>query len=203
MKPAVYLDRDGTILAHVHHLRDPRDVRLIAGVADAIRAIRDAGYACVIVTNQSVVGRGLLTMRGLERIHAVMLSALLEHGAVVDAVYACPIAPAQDDPLLIEHPERKPGPMMLLRAASEHGLDVARSWMVGDSLSDMLAGRNAGCRGTILVRTGKGRLAPAEHPAIDQVAEDLRAAAGWIVSASADPAAHGEPAPAGVLWEAK
>ena len=77
-------------------------------------------------------------------------------GAVFDAVYSCPVAPAGTDPTIVEHPDRKPGPGMLQRGARELKLDLTRSWMIGDSISDVLAGINAGCRGSILVETGLG-----------------------------------------------
>jgi D,D-heptose 1,7-bisphosphate phosphatase len=180
-RPAVFLDRDGTVIEHVHYLCNPEEVRLIPGVAEAIRRLQSRGYACVIVTNQSVVGRGMLTEEGLEGIHQVMHRQLAEHGVALDGLYFCPTAPVQADPLTIEHPDRKPAAGMLLRAAGELQLDLSRSWMIGDSLSDVLAGQNAGCRGSILVRTGRGAEVDATHPAIDHVAKDLSGAADLIV----------------------
>lgn len=182
MKPAVFLDRDGTIVEQVHHLRDPADIRLIDGAADAIRKLREAGFAAVVVTNQSVIGRGMLTVQGLGLIHAEMNRQLAARGAALDAIYFCPIAPGESGRECIEHPDRKPGPGMMQRAAREMSLDLSASWMVGDMISDMLAGRNAGCRATILVRTGLGATQDASHAAIDFVADDLRAAAELIVS---------------------
>lgn len=176
---AVFLDRDGTLIDLVHHLTDPADVRLIPGAAAAVRNLRAAGYRVVIVTNQSVVGRGMLTEAGLAEVHAEMARQLAEEGTAVDAVYFCPLAPVQKDPTVIEHPMRKPGPGMLLQAAAEMGLDLAQSWMVGDTVSDMLAGRNAGCR-TVLVRTGYGAAYAHPRETYDDVAEDLAAAAELI-----------------------
>ena len=181
MRPAVFLDRDGTLIEHVHHLSDPGDVRLIDGAAEAVAELRAAGYSCVVVTNQSVIGRGKLTVEGLREIHDVMHRQLAVHGVYLDGLYFCPRAPKQDDPTAIEHPDRKPGTGMLLRAASELNLDLGCSWMVGDSISDMLAGRNAGCRGCILVRTGFGSTIDARHEAIDYVVDDLCAASELIL----------------------
>ena len=155
MKPAVFLDRDGTLIGLVHHLTDPGDVRLIDGAASAVTALRAAGYAVVIVTNQSVIGRGKLTEAGLEKVHAEMARQLAEAGTGTDGVYFCPLKPVQKDPTVIEDPMRKPGPGMLLEAAEKQSLNLADSWMVGDTVSDIEAGRNAGCR-TILVETGYG-----------------------------------------------
>lgn len=182
MSPAIFLDRDGTVIEHVHHLIDPSLVKLIDGAAEAIKVFQRAGYACVIVTNQSVIGRGLLTLEGLDRIHEEMNRQLAEHGVTIDGIYFSPHAPKCDDMETIDHPDRKPGPGMLLRAADELNLDVSRSWMIGDSLSDVLAGRNAGCRGTMLVRTGCGAKVDADHPAIDEVVNDLGAAPERILN---------------------
>ena len=131
MRPAVFLDRDGTIIEHVHHLTDPDDVRLIPGAAKAIRLLRSAGYACVVVTNQSVIGRGMLTVDGLERVHDEMHRQLTQHGAELDGIYYCPVLPAASDRTIVEHPDRKPGPGMLLRASQDLDLDLSRSWMIG------------------------------------------------------------------------
>ncbi|MDH3521285.1 MAG: HAD family hydrolase [Myxococcales bacterium] len=181
-RAAAFLDRDGTLIEWIHLLTEAARVRLIAGAAQGVRTLQAAGYRCVVVTNQSVIGRGMLSEAGLGKIHAEMARQLAAHGCVLDGLYFCPEAPRQEDPSVLEHPDRKPGPGMLLRAAAELGLDPSRSWMIGDSLADMLAGHNAGCRGSILVRTGKGAAVDAAHPAIDHVARDLADAANWIVS---------------------
>lgn len=152
----VFLDRDGTLIEQVHYLSDPRDVRLLPGAAASLHRLHEAGYACVVVTNQSQIGRGRLTEDRLREIHDEMNRQLAEHGAWVDAIYFCPDAPTADDRTTVECDDRKPGPGMLRRAARDMGLDLAASWMVGDMISDVLAGINAGCRGSILVRTGKG-----------------------------------------------
>jgi D-glycero-D-manno-heptose 1,7-bisphosphate phosphatase len=180
VRPAVFLDRDGTLIRLVHHLTSPSDVRLIPGAAGAVARLRASGYAAVIVTNQSVIGRGMLTEDGLALVHAELQARLAREDAALDAVYFCPTAPVTKDPTVIEDPMRKPGPGMLLAAARDHALDLARSWMVGDTVSDMLAGRNAGCR-TILVRTGYGSRYEHAYDCVDHIAADLRAAAEIIL----------------------
>jgi len=180
VRPAAFLDRDGTVIELVHHLADPAAVRLIPGAGAAIARLNAAGIAVVIVTNQSVIGRGKLTEAGLVEIHAEMARQLAAHGAHIDAIHHCPLAPTIKDPRVIEHPDRKPGPGMLLRAAGEMGLALPRSVMVGDTISDMLAGRNAGVGATVLVRTGYGDRIPLPDPAIDHVAADM-AQAGQII----------------------
>ena len=181
MNRAAFLDRDGTVIELVHHLTDPAEVRLIDGAGAAIADLRAAGWHVVIVTNQSVIGRGKLTESGLAEVHAVMRAQLEAHGADVDAIYFCPLAPNIKDPTVIEDPMRKPGPGMLQQAAEEMGLDLARSWMVGDTVSDMLAGRNAGCR-TILVRTGYGDRFSHDKACADLEVADLAEATQHILN---------------------
>ena len=181
MTPAVFADRDGTLIELVHHLTDPADVRLISGAAQAIVDLRRAGWPVVVITNQSVLGRGKLTEAGLADVHAEMTRQLADHGAAVDGIYVCPLAPTIKDPTIIEDPMRKPGPGMLLQAAAELGLDLSRSWMVGDTVSDMLAGKNAGCR-SILVRTGYGASYDHDRATLTYDAQDMRAAADFILN---------------------
>lgn len=181
MNRAVFLDRDGTLIDLVHHLTDPADVRLIPGAAGAVRALRAAGWKVVIVTNQSVIGRGKLTEDGLETVHAEMQRQLCAHDTTVDGIYFCPLKPVQADPTIVEDEMRKPGPGMLRQAAREMDLMLHQSWMVGDTVSDMLAGRNAGCR-TILVKTGYGGDYAHDRAAITHEAADLKAAAGLVLS---------------------
>jgi len=181
-RPAVFFDRDGTLIDDVPYLADPAQVRLLPGTVPALRRLRDAGWACVVVTNQSAIGRGIITEARLHEIHAALLRQLEAGGVTLDGIYYSPHAPCGDDKSAIEHPDRKPGPGMLQRAARELTLDLTRSWMIGDQLSDMLAGRNAGCRGGILVRTGHD-LAPALAALGDDwpVADDVLAALDLIV----------------------
>lgn len=182
-RPAVFLDRDGTIIEHVHYLSNPLDVRLIPGAAGAIRRLRSAGFACVVVTNQSAIGRGMITSAQLGLIHDEMNRRLAAEDAAVDAIYYCPEAPANDDRTVIEHSDRKPGPGMLFRAADDLTLDLDASWMIGDMISDVLAGLNAGCPGNVLVRTGKELTEADSGPGIEyQIADDIGAAADLILN---------------------
>jgi D-glycero-D-manno-heptose 1,7-bisphosphate phosphatase len=180
VRPAVFLDRDGTLIELVHHLSDPRDVRLLPRAGAAVRALRKRGYACVIVTNQSAIGRGLLTVEGLGQVQAEFSKQLAECDTEIDGFYFCAVMPGIKDPTVIEHPDRKPGPGMLLRAASELGLDLSRSFMIGDTVSDVLAGKNAGVRATILVRTGYGSQVPPTFDSVDHVVDDIWAAVELI-----------------------
>jgi histidinol-phosphate phosphatase family protein len=185
---AVFLDRDGTLIEHVHHLASARDVKLLPGAADALRRLRAVGYATVVVTNQPVVGRGVITEGDLREIHEEMCRQLATERAVLDAIDYCPAVPQRDDRTQVEHPDRKPGPGMLLRSAEELNLDVPNSWMVGDMISDLLAGRNAGCRASFLVDSGKGLSASeAEQAAEFPRVPDLAAAVDQILQADQGP----------------
>ena len=181
LRPAVFLDRDGTLNVERSFITDPGDLHLLPGVHIALRELRLAGFVCVVVTNQSAVGRGLMTHGELASVQEELVRQLGSLGAALDGIYACTATPAADgEP---EHPERKPAPGLLLRAAQELQLDLARSWMIGDSMRDIQAGQNAGCRGCILVRSG--------HP-VDElqhvlaepfaIAEDLLSAARLILA---------------------
>ena len=181
---AVFLDRDGTVIEHVHYLLNPADVRLLPGVAEALIQLRRAGFFCVLITNQSVIGRGMITEGRLQEIHSEMNRQLAERGAALDGVYYCPDVPTGDDRTVVENMNRKPGPGMLLQAASDLRLDLARSWMVGDLISDVLAGLNAGCR-SILV--GSGQRVPSNSNTQVATAEyskapDLASAAAMILT---------------------
>ncbi len=180
-RPAVFLDRDGTIIEEVGYPSRAEQVRLLPGAAAAIARLRQAGFACVVVTNQSGVGRGILTLEQMHAVNEEMVRQLREAGTELDGLYYCTEAPHCADQTIIEHPDRKPGPGMLLRAAREMNLDLPKSWAVGDKVSDILAGRNAGCRGGILVKTGHP-LAQVELAMI--LANDLTEAVVRILSSA-------------------
>ncbi len=159
-QPGVFLDRDGTLIEQVHYLGDPGYVRVLPGVCRALNRFRKAGYRCVAVTNQSAIGRGLITVDQFNAVNEAMYRQLAAEGAVLDGLYHCPDVPESADPTVVETPERKPGPGMLFRAAHELQLDISRSWVIGDMISDALAGYNAGCAGAVLLT----RDGPPEEP---------------------------------------
>lgn len=179
--PAVFLDRDGTVIEQVHHLSRVEDVAVYDFTREAIRLLNDRGFRCVIVTNQSAIGRGLLDESGLQKIHNEMLRQLGNESTLIHGIYFCPLMPVASDPRVVESLDRKPGPGMLQRASRDLNLCLERSWMVGDAISDMLAGRNAGCQGTVLVRTGYGAKTETPDLAIDHIADNLLTAAHLIV----------------------
>ncbi len=170
----VLVDRDGTINEEVDHVLEPGQLRLIPGAAGALRDLRELGLGIVVVTNQSPIARGWLSLEELEGIHARLSELLAAEGASLDGFYACPHGP--DDGCDC----RKPGIVLATRAAAEHGFDPAEAFVVGDHRGDVEMGRRIGAR-TFLVRTGHGReeLAKAE-PFADHVVADLAEAATII-----------------------
>ncbi len=187
--PAIFLDRDGTIIREVHYISRPEQVELIPGAARAIARLRAAGFACVVVSNQSGVGRGMLTGSDMWSVqHEVERQlAAADPGAVLTASYFCTFAPPKDSDTAadrrsrIDHPDRKPAPGMLLRAARKHGLDLARSWMIGDMESDIRAGQNAGVQATVHVLTGHGGTQPSASRLATHTVPDLLHAADLIL----------------------
>lgn len=150
-RPAIFLDRDGTINVEVNYLHRVIDFVVIPGVAEAIARLNHAGWPVFVVTNQAGIARGMYDVAAMEQLHSHLQEVLAQHGAHIDAFYYCP-----------HHPDfsgicacRKPAPGMLLRASEDYGIDLSRSWLIGDSAGDIGAGRTVGCR-TILVRTGYG-----------------------------------------------
>lgn len=180
LRPAVFLDRDGTINVEVDHLRRVEDVALIPGAGEAVARLNRAGIPVVVVTNQSGIGRGIFSWEAYEQVMARLADLLADQGAHIEAAFAAPHHPeAHGEYRHPDHPDRKPNPGMLRRAADELGLDLERSWMVGDKAIDLLAGRSAGCR-PVLVRTGYGEGTDAAMA--DFVAADLAQAVDHILS---------------------
>jgi D-glycero-D-manno-heptose 1,7-bisphosphate phosphatase len=149
---AVFLDRDGTILKLVPYLRDPRRARLHAGAARALGKLRAAGARLVVVTNQAGVARGFMTRADVRRVNARLRQLLAEEGVRLDRIEVCGHHPEYSGPCAC----RKPAPGMLRSAARRLHVDLGASWMIGDSESDLQAGRAAGTR-VALVLTGYGR----------------------------------------------
>ena len=157
---AIFLDRDGVINKHIGFLRKSDEFELVPGVIDGIKAINKSGYLAIVVTNQPVIARGECTFEELQRIHDKMETELGKEGAFLDAIYVCPHH--KDKGFEGERPEykfdcdcRKPKPGLLLKAARDFNIDLSQSIMIGDSESDIQAGRNAGCKESVLVESNK------------------------------------------------
>ena len=146
--PAVFFDRDGTLMEEVHYCGDPAQVQVYEGVSAGLRALKDAGFLLFIVTNQSGIGRGLITEAQYRAVQAELLSQI--GPGLVNASYFCPEVPGAPSK------RRKPEPGMLLEAAAEYGVDLSVSYTVGDKAADVECGQRAGTK-TILVLTGYGR----------------------------------------------
>lgn len=156
-RPGLILDRDGVIVELVGFLHRPEDVRLIDGVGPVIASFNRAGVPVVVATNQSGIGRGLFGWRDFERTQAEVDRQLAAEGGAIDAVAACPCHPEAEAPYRHpDHPHRKPNAGMLRELARVACLDLARSWLVGDHLSDVEAAGRAGLRGAVHVMTGHG-----------------------------------------------
>lgn len=184
MEKAFFLDRDGTINIDRVYINDPRLIELIPGAARAIRRARDAGYKIVVVTNQSGVGRGIIDPLILPAIHARLDELLGYEGAKIDLYQICLHAPAERCDC------RKPLPKLVLESAKDLGIDLKESVFVGDKLTDVATGKNAGCGLSLLLRTGKGaqeellaQLTPKPEPneTADYVADDLAEAIDWVL----------------------
>jgi D-glycero-D-manno-heptose 1,7-bisphosphate phosphatase len=172
LSPAVFLDRDGTLMRDVDYCGDPNDVHVFPGAADALRKLKEAGYKLIIITNQSAIGRGYFTEGDYRAVEREVVRQLGEN--LIDATYFCPHVPDGQCEC------RKPQPGMILQGARDHHLDLRQSFFIGDKQSDVECGRNAGVK-TVLVRTGYGVKADAK--AADLVANDLERAAEIILQA--------------------
>lgn len=151
MYPAIFLDRDGVIIENrTNYVREWGDVAIYGQALTALAGINSSPYKIVVVTNQSAVGRGIITLEAVREINERLVQIIEQTGGRIDGVYVCPHAP-QDGCAC-----RKPKPGLLLQAAEELSLDLSRSILIGDALSDILAGQAAGVRQTALVRTGLG-----------------------------------------------
>lgn len=178
MQRAVFLDRDGVLIEEKNYLHRVEDVVFLPGVFAALRRLANAGFQLFIVTNQSGVGRGYYTMADVDKVNTHIAAGFARHGVSFRKIYVAPETPDQPSR------GRKPSPQFLFDARDEFGLDLARSFMVGDKRIDLECGWNAGVQASLLVRTGYGRkeeqkLAKTAQPVV--VVEDLLAATLWIL----------------------
>ena len=185
-RPAVFFDRDGTLNEEVEFLTAPEQLRLIAGAGRAVRAVNESGFLAFVISNQSGIARGLFTEADLIPIHAKFRKELAESGARIDKIYYCPHHPtAGIPPYRVDCDCRKPRPGMLHRAVKEMGVDLSRSYVIGDRIVDLLAGRSAGAKG-ILVLTGYGTSSVEEcreqGVVPDYIAASVREAVNFILN---------------------
>ena len=157
---AIFLDRDGVINKHIGFLRKSEEFELVPGAIEGIKAINKSGYLAIVVTNQPVIARGECTFEELQKIHDKMETQLGKEGAFLDAVYICPHH--KDKGFEGERPEykfdcdcRKPKPGLLLQAAKDFNIDLSQSYMIGDNVTDVESGKNAGCKESYLIATNE------------------------------------------------
>ena len=181
---AIFLDRDGTLIANRHYGSDPDGIELLDGVVEGLVALRGAGYKLLLVSNQSGVARGYFNEGAVARMHDRLQRMLNRHGAALDGLEYCPHHPdGIASPYAVECSCRKPAPGMLRRAARKHGVNLSASWMVGDIEADIEAGRRAGAR-TVLVGPEKSTTLP------DFRTVDFAGAARHILERSGDAAGN-------------
>jgi len=187
LKPAVFLDRDGTINEQMGYINHIDRFHLLNGAAEGIKMLNDADIPVVVVTNQSGLARGYFPESLLTEVNGKMEKLLAEQGAHVDAVYICPHHPeAKQEQYRVACECRKPGTGLLEKAAADLGLDLKKSFMVGDRWSDLKCGARVGAV-PVLVLTGYGRgdlqyIGPYQDIQPTFIAEDLREAAVWILN---------------------
>ena len=161
-QPAIFLDRDGVIMENrPNYVRSWDDVKLYPQALQALAQIRHILYKIIVITNQSAVGRGIITLEEAQAINDRLVVEVRKRNGRIDAVYMCPHAPSDNCQC------RKPKPGLLLQAAADHNIDLSRSFMIGDALTDLAAGVAANISHTILLRTGRGS-AQAQLPETDQ-----------------------------------
>jgi len=174
MKPAVFIDRDGTILRFYGYARTPFPPVLIDGASEGIRLLRERGFFVFVITNQSGIGRGLISPKDVEVVNWWMEHLLLREGAGVDGVFYSP------DPPWVVSKTRKPGTGLIDWITSFYSIDLEHSWIVGDKMDDILLGRNAGIK-SCLVLTGEGEKTLRKIRDIDLVFPCLKTFAEFVV----------------------
>jgi len=180
---AIFLDRDGTLIEDTGYIDDPDQVRLLPGVAKALRRLSHAGHHLVIVSNQSGIARGKFDTDTLEKVHARLESLLEKQQVRLDGTYYCPFLDSDEtvvDAYNKDSELRKPKPGMLLQAARELDIDLSRSWMIGDAPRDVQAGLRAGCKTILIQHNGSADPMTKEVPT--HVAEDFSDAVDFVIN---------------------
>lgn len=190
LRSAIFLDRDGTLIEEVNHLTSPNDLKLLTGVAAAVRLINRVGKLAIVITNQPVVARGEITFEGLSKVHARLETELGKEGAYLDGLYVCPHHPDRGFPgeileLKKQCDCRKPETGLIDKACNDHQIDRSSSWMIGDTTSDIETGRRSGLR-TVLLRTGYAGSDDKYQVRPDYIFPNLNDAVEWILFKRSD-----------------
>lgn len=181
-RPAVFLDRDGTLIRDAHYIKDPRHVELLLGVPEGLHRLHAAGFALVVISNQSGISRGFLTESDYEAVRDELAAQLAAHGITLTATYHCPHHPDVDGACEC----RKPGSLLYRRAAEEHALDLTRSVAIGDRWRDLAPAIALGGRGILvpIKKTPDSDVAEALVGAT--IAEDFEEAVSLVLGAAAE-----------------
>lgn len=183
MRRAIFLDRDGVLNVEKTFVLSPSEMELYPGVAQAVRKINESSFLAIVVTNQSAVARNYITEDELQAIHQELSRQLDMHGAYLDALYYCPHREELNETFenrdyIVNCECRKPNPGMLVQAARDYDIDLAGSYLIGDSARDIEAGKKAGCI-TIGLRTGHGLKGLQDRPVY--IFDDLKKAVDFIL----------------------
>ncbi len=187
---AVFLDRDGTINEEVGYIDSSEKLIIIPGTVEAIRRLNERGMKVIVVTNQSAIARGIITEEDLNEINSALTEKLSMGGAFIDAIYYCPHHPTEGKGVYrVECECRKPGTGLLIRASYDFGIDLRKSYVVGDTITDIIMAKKAGAKG-VLVLTGHGsshlnmlrNVGETGMPAY--IAKDISEAVDWIIEDS-------------------
>jgi len=176
-KKALFLDRDGTIIADTDYPNDPDRVEFVPGTPDALRQIQKE-FELIVISNQSGVGRGLITYGEFQQVHKRFIKLLKEEKIDIAGIYYCVHAPEDECDC------RKPSPKMILDAADQHDIDLSASIMIGDKMSDVIAGNRAGCRSVLITSSKRVESDDIKEENADFIASDLNHALKWILTRS-------------------
>lgn len=171
---AIFLDRDGTILKEVEYLSDPDLIEILPEVEESILRLNKLGFLKIVITNQSAVGRGIITIDRLEEIHSTLRALLRKKGIELDAIYFCPHRPEDNCDC------RKPSNKMLLQAAREHNIDLTKSFVIGDRLMDVLMGKSVGAKTIVIPSRWTSLDGDYTKFGADIICNSLHEAALWI-----------------------
>lgn len=181
MNKAIFLDRDNTIIDDPGYINDPGQVKLLPGAVETLSQLRSMGYMLVIISNQSGVARGIVTEEVLGLIHQRLKELLGKENVFLDGIYYCPFHPDGVVPEYTKQSDcRKPAPGMILRAASQLGIELNQSWMVGDSYRDVAAGKSSGCKTILINCPARPAIKSAGDPEPDRQAVNIKEAGNII-----------------------
>lgn len=178
---AIFLDRDNTLIEDPGYINSPDQVKLLPSTAQALIELKKMGYLLIVITNQSAIARGIITEEGLEKIHHKFQELLALENAYIDRIYYCPFHPDGVIPKYRRESDlRKPNPGMILTAAKDLGIDLSQSWMIGNSIHDVTAGKSAGCKTILLNSYGPPETPDPNDPIPDKKAVNMKEAVNII-----------------------